>query len=82
MHRHGVKRFRHPDIGVLDLAYEAFDLPGDEVLTLLTYSAEPGTPSGDGLELLASWAAGDVDGPVDGPGDRRAALPSPEKQSG
>jgi transcriptional regulator with XRE-family HTH domain len=57
VHRHGTKRFRHPAIGELDLAYEAFELPGDEVLTVLTYSAEPATPSGDGLELLATWAA-------------------------
>ncbi|MCG5221165.1 helix-turn-helix transcriptional regulator [Streptosporangium sp. KLBMP 9127] len=57
VHRHGTKRFRHPAIGELDLAYEAFELPGDEVLTVLTYSAEPGTPSGDGLQLLATWAA-------------------------
>jgi transcriptional regulator with XRE-family HTH domain len=57
VHRHGSKRFRHPAIGELELAYEAFELAGDETLTVLTYSAEPGTPSGDGLELLASWAA-------------------------
>lgn len=56
VHRHGGKRFRHPAIGELDLAYETFELPGDEGLTLLTYSAEPATPSGDGLELLATWA--------------------------
>jgi len=56
-HRHGSKRFHHPAVGDLELAYEAFELPGDESLTVLTYSAEPGTPSGDGLELLASWAA-------------------------
>ncbi|MFD0887371.1 hypothetical protein ACFQ08_22745 [Streptosporangium algeriense] len=57
VHRHGTKRFRHPAIGDLDLDYEAFELPGDQALTLLTYSAEPGTPSGDGLQLLAAWAA-------------------------
>jgi transcriptional regulator with XRE-family HTH domain len=57
VHRHGTKRFRHPAIGELDLAFEALELPGDDALTVLTYSAEPGTPSGDGLELLASWAA-------------------------
>ncbi|MET0425328.1 MAG: helix-turn-helix transcriptional regulator [Actinoplanes sp.] len=57
VHRHGTKHFRHPAIGDLELAYEALELPGDETLTVLTYSAEPGTPSGDGLELLASWAA-------------------------
>lgn len=57
VHRHGTKRFRHPAIGELELAFEALELPGDETLTVLTYSAEPGSPSGDGLELLAAWAA-------------------------
>jgi transcriptional regulator with XRE-family HTH domain len=57
VHRHGIKRFRHPAIGEFELAFEALELPGDETLTVLTYSAEPGTPAGDGLELLASWAA-------------------------
>ncbi|GLY06426.1 helix-turn-helix transcriptional regulator [Actinoplanes sp. NBRC 101535] len=57
VHRNGAKRFRHPAIGELELEYEALALPGDECLTMLTYSAQPGTPSGDGLELLATWAA-------------------------
>ena len=57
VHRNGVKCFRHPAIGELELDFELLELPGDEALTVLTYSAEPGTPSGDGLELLATWAA-------------------------
>jgi transcriptional regulator with XRE-family HTH domain len=57
VHRHGTKRFRHPAIGELELAFEVLELAGDDNLTVLTYSAEPGTPSGDGLELLATWAA-------------------------
>jgi transcriptional regulator with XRE-family HTH domain len=57
VHRHGRKRFRHPVIGELELAFEVLELSGDDNLTVLTYSAEAGTPSGDGLELLASWAA-------------------------
>ncbi|GGO22373.1 helix-turn-helix transcriptional regulator [Micromonospora parathelypteridis] len=57
VHRHGTKLLRHPAIGELDLAFEALELPGNDGLTILTYSAEPGTPSGDGLELLATWAA-------------------------
>ncbi|GAA4261839.1 helix-turn-helix transcriptional regulator [Dactylosporangium darangshiense] len=61
VHRHGRKRFRHPAIGELDLAYEGLEVPGDETLTIVTYSAEPGTPSGDGLALLASWAATHAD---------------------
>jgi transcriptional regulator with XRE-family HTH domain len=61
VHRHGTKRFRHPAVGELELAYEGFELAGDETLTIVTYSAEPGTPSGDGLQLLATWAASQPD---------------------
>lgn len=55
LHRTGMKHFRHPVVGTLDLAFEAMSLPADEGLTLTAYSAEPGTPSADGLALLASW---------------------------
>jgi hypothetical protein len=37
--------------------FEAMALEADEGLTLTAYSAQPGTPSHDGLKLLASWAA-------------------------
>jgi transcriptional regulator with XRE-family HTH domain len=57
VHRHGTKRFRHPAVGDLELTFEGLELSGDEALTVVTYSAEPGTPSGDGLALLATWAA-------------------------
>ena len=63
MHRHGSKRFRHPAVGDLDLTYEALQLSGDDDLTIVTYTAESGTPSGDGLELLATWAASQADVP-------------------
>ncbi|SDY62706.1 helix-turn-helix transcriptional regulator [Herbiconiux ginsengi] len=56
-HRSGTKVFHHPVVGELELAYEGFDLTADPGLTLLTYSAEPGTPSADALNLLATWAA-------------------------
>jgi transcriptional regulator with XRE-family HTH domain len=57
LHRSGVKSFRHPAVGLLDLMFEAMALEADEGLTLTAYTAEPGTPSHDGLKLLASWAA-------------------------
>jgi transcriptional regulator with XRE-family HTH domain len=57
LHRSGLKRFRHPAVGSLDLLFEAMALEADEGLTLTAYTAEPGTPSHDGLRLLASWAA-------------------------
>jgi transcriptional regulator with XRE-family HTH domain len=56
-HRTGRKRLHHPVVGDLDLTYEAMDLPSDPGLRLLVYTAEPGSPSQDGLDLLASWAA-------------------------
>ena len=57
LHRTGIKQFRHPVVGHLDLMFEAMALEADEGLTLTAYTAEPGTPSHDGLKLLASWAA-------------------------
>jgi transcriptional regulator with XRE-family HTH domain len=56
-HRSGVKRFRHPVVGDLTLTYEAIDLAADAGLRISAYTAEPGTPSHDALNLLASWAA-------------------------
>ena len=57
LHRSGLKHFRHPAVGTLDLMFEAMALEADEGLTLTAYTAEPGTPSHDGLKLMASWAA-------------------------
>jgi transcriptional regulator with XRE-family HTH domain len=55
-HRRGVKRFRHPIAGPLDLRYEALEI-ADAGLTLYGYVADPGTPSAERLQLLASWTA-------------------------
>jgi hypothetical protein len=44
-------------VGDLDLTYEMLELPADPGLSILTYSAEPGTPSEEALSLLGSWAA-------------------------
>jgi hypothetical protein len=55
--RTGLKRYHHPVVGELSLDYEAMEFPADTGLTLTAYSAQPGTPSHDGLNLLASWAA-------------------------
>ena len=57
LHHTGVKRFRHPAVGDLTLAFEALPAPTDPGLTLTAMSAEPGTASADGLKLLAGWAA-------------------------
>jgi transcriptional regulator with XRE-family HTH domain len=52
---HGVKRLRHPLVGELSLHFESFAVPGDAEQTLVTYHAEPGSPSAQALRLLASW---------------------------
>jgi len=56
IHTSGVKRFHHPVVGDLELAFESFPLAADPSQSLLTYTAEPGSPSQDALRLLASWA--------------------------
>ena len=55
-HRTGQKVFNHPEVGPILLTFDAFDLPGEPGLSLVTYSAEPGSADADRLALLASWA--------------------------
>jgi transcriptional regulator with XRE-family HTH domain len=57
MHTTGVKLLHHPVVGDLDLPFETFPLGGDPGQFLLTYTAEPASPTQDALNLLASWAA-------------------------
>jgi transcriptional regulator with XRE-family HTH domain len=59
LHQTGTKHFRHPVVGLLDVAFDAMPLPAreDQHLTMTCYTAEPGSPSEDALKLLASWAA-------------------------
>ncbi|MBI5341557.1 MAG: helix-turn-helix domain-containing protein [Mycolicibacterium rufum] len=56
-HRSGRKRLNHPVVGQLDLDFEAMPLPSEPGLQLNVYTAAAGTPTADGLKLLASWAA-------------------------
>lgn len=57
LHRSGVKHLHHAVVGDLTLTYESLDLIADQGLRLNAYTAEPGTPSQDSLNLLASWTA-------------------------
>lgn len=57
LHRSGRKRLHHPVVGDLDLDYESMELPSEPGLVLNVYTAPAGTPSADGLRLLASWVA-------------------------
>ncbi|MEV5337982.1 helix-turn-helix transcriptional regulator [Streptomyces sp. NPDC052676] len=54
---YGVKLLRHPLVGELTLSFETFRLGDDPEQSLVTYHAEPGSPSADALRLLASWGA-------------------------
>ena len=56
-HGAGTKRFHHPVVGELTLAYEELALTAEPGHVMLIYTAEPGSPSAERLRLLASWAA-------------------------
>ncbi|MFJ8695879.1 helix-turn-helix domain-containing protein [Streptomyces roseolilacinus] len=60
---HGVKRLRHPLVGELTLSYETLKLADDHDQSLLTYAAEPGSPSAEALRLLANWGVDATDAP-------------------
>jgi transcriptional regulator with XRE-family HTH domain len=51
------KELHHPVVGRLSLVNESMVLPADGGQMLVTYAAEPGSPSAEALRLLASWSA-------------------------
>jgi transcriptional regulator with XRE-family HTH domain len=55
-HTTGTKHFHHRVVGDLSLDYEGLELAGDPGQTLITYTAEPSSPSQQALAFLASWA--------------------------
>lgn len=61
-HGAGTKRFHHPVVGELTLAYEELAVTADPGTILMIYTAEPGSPSAERLQLLASYAASEVAG--------------------
>lgn len=56
-HGSGTKRFHHPVVGELTLAYEELAITAEPGQVLMVYTAEPGSPSAERLRLLASWGA-------------------------
>jgi transcriptional regulator with XRE-family HTH domain len=69
LHGPGTKRFQHPIVGELVLAYEQLGITADPGNVLVIYTAEPGSASAEGLRLLASWSA---DRPIDRGATRRS----------
>jgi transcriptional regulator with XRE-family HTH domain len=57
LHAKGVKRFTHPIVGELELSFNRLEVSADADLTIVVYSAEPGSRSAEAFGLLASWAA-------------------------
>lgn len=75
-HATGAKHFRHPIVGDLDLVFEGAELMADPGLSLLLYSAEPGSPTAEKLRLLASWTE-----PERAPADRTSAARIPTERT-
>src|SRR3954471_15916483 len=55
-HRTGLKLVHHPVVGDLDLTFQAMDLASDRGLQMIVFSAEPGSPTHERLQLLANVA--------------------------
>ncbi len=55
-HRSARKTLHNPLVGDIELTGDALELPG-EGLTLIAYTAEPGTDHKEKLDFLASWSA-------------------------
>jgi hypothetical protein len=56
-HGTGTKRFHHPVVGALTLLYEELAVTAEDGLSLLIYTAEPGSPSAERIQMLANWTA-------------------------
>ncbi|MEV6482708.1 helix-turn-helix transcriptional regulator [Streptomyces sp. NPDC051576] len=52
------KLFHHPQVGDLELHYEAFTVNSAPTQQLIVYQAEPGSASADALSLLGSLSTG------------------------
>ena len=55
--RETTKRLNHPLVGDMELDQETMSLPDESGLSVVVYSAPPGSAAEDGLKLLASWSA-------------------------
>lgn len=58
-HTHGPKRFHHGPVGTMTLNYETMHLPADAGLSLILYTADPGSPSEAKLHALVVSSEGE-----------------------
>lgn len=73
LHTKGVKQLNHPIVGELELTYDRLEVMADPGLTLVIYTAEPGSRTAESLDLLASWAATEAGGLAHSDTDRHRA---------
>jgi transcriptional regulator with XRE-family HTH domain len=66
-HGSGTKHFHHHFVGEIALSYEGMELTSDPGLSLLVYTAEPGSVSRARLDLLADSADGSASAKPDRP---------------
>jgi len=57
----GSKQLHHPVVGDLTLDWNAVTWAAQADLQIIVWTAEAGSPSSDGLQLLARWAAENAD---------------------
>ncbi|MCI0142636.1 helix-turn-helix transcriptional regulator [Arthrobacter bambusae] len=74
-HRTTRKTMRNPLIGEIELTGDALELPG-EGMTMIAYTAEPGSHAQEQLDFLASWS-----NTVKHPAEPAVASPAPPKPS-
>jgi transcriptional regulator with XRE-family HTH domain len=80
LHRTARKRLGNRVVGEIELTGDALDLAGDG-LTMIAYSAEPGSQAEDQLKLLAAWSATErTPGPMTAELDAGALPPNPESR--
>jgi transcriptional regulator with XRE-family HTH domain len=78
-HGSGTKDFHHHLVGDLTLTYEGLELTAEPGLSFLIYTAEPGSPSQERLDLLASWSATRRQQDTAAPNDGTESAPADAK---
>lgn len=53
----GHKHLHHPVVGDLELDWEALTVSADPDQQIYIWTAQPGSPSADALNILAAWTA-------------------------